>query len=104
MRRIAYLDHIKCVLLDQLPHESDTRVVRRDLGLDVRNIVVEASSTARARLRCGYIAQGMPELFFGKNAVANEEERVKDCTLFPQELGVWWHRAWENPSDLRRYC
>lgn len=82
-RDTTHLDDVHCILLDQLTHEPYASVIRRNLGLEIRHVILETPGSACARHLGRFLAQQALEFFLCKYAVAHKQEGIKHGTLLP---------------------
>lgn len=82
-RDITHLYDIHCILLDQLTNQPYASVIRRNLSLEIRHVILETSRSACARHLGWFLAQQALEFFFCKYAVAHKQEGIKHSTLLP---------------------
>lgn len=82
-RDTTHLDDIHCILLDQLTHEPDASVIRRNLGLEIRHVVLKTPRSTCARHLGWFLAQQTLEFFLGKYSVTHKQEGIEHGTLLP---------------------
>lgn len=94
------LDDVDAVVVDQGVDELASAVVRRGLGLDVGDVIAEASRSLAswgARRRHEEIG----ELLLLEDAAFDDLEGLDHRALLPKLLGVGRHGAGEDAADLR---